>query len=76
MLTIALFWAFQTGALISSQKPIRELKHGRLEASVFRVGLDALERFLRGGLVQGVSWVEVLALLEFDSGGIILLDTS
>ena len=40
------------------------------------MGLDALERFLRGGLVQGVSWVEVLALLEFDSGGIILLDTS
>jgi hypothetical protein len=76
LLTIALFWAYQTGVLISSQKPIRVLKHGRLEASVFRVGLDALERFLRDGQVQGVFWVEVLALLEFNFVGITLLDTS
>jgi Transposase DDE domain len=76
LLTIALFWAYQTGELISSRKPIRVLKHGRLETSVFRVGLDALERFLRGGLVQGASWVEVLALFEFDFVGITLLDTS
>lgn len=76
LLTITLFWAYQTGVLISSRKPIRELAHGRLEHSVFRAGLDALERFLRGGLVQGVSWVKVLALLEFDFVGIILFDTS
>jgi Transposase DDE domain len=76
LLTLALFWAYQTGELISSCEPIRELAHGRLEHSVFRAGLDALERFLRGGLVQGVSWVEVLALLEFDFVGITLLDTS
>ena len=76
LLTIALFWAYQTGVLISSRKPIRMLAHGRLEASIFRVGLDALERFLRGGLVQGASWVEVLALLECGFAGITLLDTS
>lgn len=76
LLTLALFWAFQTGELISSRVPIQVLKHGRLEHSVFRAGLDALERFLRGGLVQGVVWVEVLALLEFDFVGITLLDTS
>jgi Transposase DDE domain len=76
LLPIALFWAYQTGELISSHKPIRVLKHGRLEASMFSVGLDALERFLPGGLVQGASWVEVLGLLEFDFVGITLLDTS
>ena len=76
LLTLALFWAYQTGELISSRESIRVLKHGRLEHSVFRVGLDALERFLRGGLVEGVIWVEVLALLEFDFVGITLLDTS
>jgi hypothetical protein len=76
LLTMALFWAFQTGELISSRIPIRKLAHGRLEASVFRVGLDALERFLRGGLVEGASWFEVLALLEFDFVRITLLDTS
>ncbi len=76
ILYISLFWAYQTGELISSRKPIRELAHGRLEQSVFRVGLDALERFLRGGLVQAASWFEVLGLLEFDFVGIALLDTS
>jgi hypothetical protein len=76
LLTIALFWAYQTGELISSRKPILVLKHGRLEQSVFRVGLDALDRFLRGGLVQSVIWVEVLELLEFNIVGIKLLDTS
>ena len=67
LLTIAVFWAYQCGELISSYKPIRVLAHSRLEQSVFRVGLDALERFLCGGRVNGVCWVEVLELLSFNS---------
>lgn len=68
LLTIAVFWAYQCGELISSRKPIQVLAHGRLEQSVFRVGLDALERFLCGGRVKDVSWVEVLELLRFNLG--------
>ena len=76
LLTIAVFWAYQCGELISSHKPIRVLKHGRLEQSVFRVGLDALERFLCGGRVNGVSWVKVLDLLSLNSGAFSRWDSS
>jgi hypothetical protein len=76
LLTLALFWAFLLGELVAQRKPIRVLKHGRLEKSIFRVGLDALERLTNGGQVNGVSWAVALEFLNFDNGLSIAFNTS
>jgi Transposase DDE domain len=76
LLTLALFWAFLLGELVAQRKPIRVLKHGRLEKSIFRMGLDALERLTNGGQVKGVSWAVALEFLNLDNGLSIAFNTS
>jgi Transposase DDE domain len=76
LLTLALFWAFLLGALVSQAKPIKVLKHGRLEKSIFRLGLDALERLIRGGNVKGVTWKVALEFLNLENGLSIAFNTS
>jgi predicted transcriptional regulator len=46
LLTIALYWAFQTGEWLATQKQIVIKKHGRKEKSVLRYGFDYLRRTL------------------------------
>jgi Transposase DDE domain len=47
VLCLAAFWAVQLGELIAKYQPIKRKAHGRREVSVFRLGLDALERLMR-----------------------------
>lgn len=44
LLAIAFCWAIKSGEFICRQKPIKRKKHGRLEKSIFRAGLDTLRR--------------------------------
>jgi Transposase DDE domain len=68
LLCLAAFWAVRVGEFVSSRAPITRKRHGRLAVSVFRLGLDALERVFRfdarsrkrGGLV----WDDALRLLS------------
>jgi hypothetical protein len=68
LLCLTAFWAVRVGEFVSSFAPIQRKRHGRLAVSVFRLGLDALERVFRidarsrkrGGLV----WDDALRLLS------------
>ena len=42
LMSLALCWALKTGEWLSTQSPLQVKKHGRLEKSVFRYGLDYL----------------------------------
>lgn len=44
LLTLAFCWALLSGELLCKEQPLKKKKHGRLERSVFRVGLDYLRR--------------------------------
>jgi hypothetical protein len=44
LLSLAFCWALLSGKLVCQSKPLKQKKHGRLEKSVFRVGLDYLRR--------------------------------
>lgn len=44
LLTLAFCWALLSGKLVCQGKALKTKKHGRLEKSVFRVGLDYLRR--------------------------------
>ncbi len=44
LLTLAFCWAMVSGDFVCRQQPLKKKKHGRLEKSVFRVGLDSLRR--------------------------------
>jgi hypothetical protein len=44
LLTIALCWAFRTGEWLTQSQPITIKNHGRKSKSIFRVGLDYLQR--------------------------------
>jgi len=44
LLAIAFCWAMKSGEFVCRQKPPKRKKHGRLEKSIFRVGLDSLRR--------------------------------
>jgi hypothetical protein len=46
LLVLAFCWAFLSGELVMRKKPLKRKKHGRLEKSVFRAGLDYLRRHL------------------------------
>lgn len=46
LLALAFCWAHIVGEWLSSQKPLKTKKHGRLERSIFRYGLDHLRRIL------------------------------
>ncbi|MFO1259173.1 MAG: hypothetical protein U1E78_12290 [Gammaproteobacteria bacterium] len=42
VLTIAFCFAYKVGQIIAKEQPIKTKKHGRLEKSVLRLGLDFL----------------------------------
>lgn len=44
LLAIAFCWAMKAGEFVCRHKPLKRKKHGRLEKSIFRVGLDTLRR--------------------------------
>lgn len=44
LLAIAFCWAMLSGEFVCRQQPLKRKKHGRLERSIFRVGLDILRR--------------------------------
>src|SRR5215211_1122034 len=44
LLAIAFCWAIKSGEFVCQQKPLKRKKHGRLEKSIFRAGLDILRR--------------------------------
>jgi hypothetical protein len=46
LLSLAFCWAMLSGEIASAQKPLKRKKHGRLEKSVFRAGIDYLRRLL------------------------------
>jgi hypothetical protein len=46
LLAIALCWAFRTGEWLAQQKPILIKSHGRKAKSIFRAGLDHLQRLV------------------------------
>jgi hypothetical protein len=47
LLAIAVLWAFSTGLWLHQKQPIPIKKHGRRAVSLFRLGLDYLERLIR-----------------------------
>lgn len=46
LLSLAFCWAMLSGQIATARKPLKRKKHGRLEKSVFRVGIDYLRRLL------------------------------
>jgi hypothetical protein len=46
LLALAFCWAMLSGQLATKRKPLKRKKHGRLEKSVFRAGIDYLRRLL------------------------------
>jgi hypothetical protein len=44
LLSLAFCWSLLSGNLVCQSKPLKRKKHGRLEKSVFRIGLDYLRR--------------------------------
>jgi hypothetical protein len=56
------------GEFVSSVEPIQRKGHGRLAVSVFRLGLDVLERLFRfdvpSKVSRGVVWDDALRLLS------------
>ena len=68
VLCLAAFWAVQLGELVAAQQPIKRKAHGRRGVSVFRLGLDALERLMRFDApvvnIRGCVWHDALRLLS------------
>ena len=68
VLCLAAFWAVQLGELVAAHQPIKRKAHGRREVSVFRLGLDALERLMRfdAPVVKGQCcvWDDALRLMS------------
>ncbi len=46
LLGLAFCWAILSGKMATARKPLKRKKHGRLEKSLFRVGIDYLRRLL------------------------------
>lgn len=44
VLALAFCWAMLSGQIVTGRKPLKRKKHGRLEKSVFRAGIDYLRR--------------------------------
>lgn len=53
LLAIAVCWSWLCGAKVCQLKPIKSKKHGRRVKSIFRVGLDGLERVLGNSTAKG-----------------------
>lgn len=67
LLAIAFAWAHKMGEWRSEIKPIKIKKHGRLEVSIFRLGLD----YISAAVVNALSKLEpiknCLKLIEIHS---------
>ena len=46
LMSLALCWAVKMGDWLSSHRPLKVKKHGRLSKSIFRYGLDYLRSLL------------------------------
>ena len=67
LLTIAFCWCYRVGEWRAEQKAIRVLKHQRQAVSLFRYGLDYLNRILFSPMYNGMhKFVQVLTLLFAD----------
>jgi hypothetical protein len=68
LLCLTAFWAVRVSEFVSSVLPVKRKGHGRLAVSVFRLGLDALERVFRFDAPSrkpgGVVWDDALRLLS------------
>jgi hypothetical protein len=68
LLCLAAFWAVRVGEFVSSLAPVKPKGHGRRAVSVFRLGLDMLERVFRFDVpsmkARGVVWDDALRLLS------------
>lgn len=64
ILALAIFWALQTGAwLCKHDKPIKRKKHGRLQQSRFRYGLDHLRLLILHRKLDSVAACPFISLL-------------
>ena len=52
LMTLALCWAVKTGQWLHQHHPIQVKKHGRQAKSIFRYGLDYLQRRKKLGGIQ------------------------
>ena len=67
LLTITFSWCYRVGEWRAERKPIRRLKHGRQAYSLFRYGLDYLNRVLFTSTQRGLDRLrELLQLLSAD----------
>ena len=65
ILAIAFVWCYKTGEWVNEEKPIRIKKHGRKAKSLFRAGLDRLQRAL-GHVDQWLNELTQLIVLLFE----------
>ena len=61
-MSLALCWAMKVGEWLHSHCPLKVKKHGRLEKSIFRYGLDHL-RFIVSDL--DLKYKQFLHVLQF-----------
>lgn len=76
LLTIAFGWCYRVGEWRAEKKPIRVLKHARQAVSLFRYGLDYLNRILFQPMKRGLDkFVEALTLLFDDAPSSLTIPT-
>jgi hypothetical protein len=76
LLTIAFGWCYRVGEWRAQQKPIRILKHERQAVSLFRYGLDYLNRLLFRPMKNGMDkFIEVLRLLFGNTSSALTMPT-
>lgn len=66
LLALAFCWVHLVGDWLVAQKPLEIKKHGRLAQSIFRKGLDHLQRILSAfsGKFQIIAFTQVIKLLS------------
>jgi hypothetical protein len=65
LLAVALAWCVQVGVWQQRQKAVKPKQHGRPPKSLFRRGLDCLQRlFTQGTDTDPLLWQQVLHLLS------------
>jgi hypothetical protein len=64
IMSLAIFWALQAGTWLEQHlKPLKPKKHGRLELSRFRYGLDQLRQFIFRHALDSAEALPLLLLL-------------
>lgn len=65
LLSLALCWSVLTGEVLEKQQPLKLKKHGRLEKSLFRYGLDHLRHIVLNLGPKMQEFIEVIQLLNY-----------